>query len=810
MRITDEMMYNTFIYNANNVNDRMLQTSEEMSSGRRLLDLSSDPVALSQLLSLKDLNKRIEQYKTNINNAMGILNVEDTSLGDMDDLITKASSMLIEGSNATNSSDSREAVAKNIQGILDELENAANTIFEGKYLFGGYKTDVPPIQSKTQSAAVLYTDNTDVALKTTEVFSDLNQLKSGDYTVVIEDNKLSLLDSSGNVVPIDADGEDESGVGGNRLSMYVNVSGKKGEWINTGRGLMIRVPTSIPATGAHISISYQAGGEYLYEGDDGAIDTQYADYLTSPVTITAKDILKPTDQTLENNNYLSDKTTTDAAVAQTRLTDVALNSALKNVALEVGYSIEVRGEDHNGNLVRGDFVVTSNATLGDLASFVEHLDAYEVLRNNKVLTANDKAASAGTTLYSLGITSNVVVNGFTHTGTYVSVVFANSPTATLGSFASFIGYNFDASSVVNHGQIVVSDDYNGPSKLSVRAKTLSGDNPVFGAFNAISHGDSGGFNDTVRAYVKDGHLMVKDERPGKSKMNVSFTVKDADGNVKPNVFGIFNTVEEGGGVDVFKTLKDAVDTFDGVGESNQVGVPTDWQAGSTLKASIGGTYLDGINDTWTVSVVKGGSLDLTNPANYGNTVELEVSSKNTSDVNKTIATVDITIDSDGTYTIETRNKDGVLIYKKTGVKNLDGIVLETKDPSPGFSGTGVNGTPGLMLNLDDIPSLPPVLNQGDSFSFDVVDSIQKAIEDTKESLNQILASRSVVGSITNRFQLAKNRIETTTLSNDKTISDLEDANIAKVFTQYQQELVALQATLQVGANLSRLNLFRYL
>lgn len=804
MRIVDNMLFDNFLYNINRVNEQMFKTTTQMSSGKRLINLSTDPIALSETLSLKDINSRFEQYSTNINASSGILDAEDTALSTSDNLIQQMGSLLIEGANATNDKSSRLAIAQQLDAIKSEIKSSANTVFEGKYLFSGYKTNTAPIQTQTQSAAITNKDGTDIEIETAENFKDINQLQSGNYTIHIEGNRLWLSAPDSTIkIPIDSNSKDESNVGGNELSTSIDVLSKEGQWIDTGRGIKVKLPSDL--SGTHkIGITYQAGGDDIYAGDDNSKKAEYSDNLSSSITTTAKEIYKAQNRTIKNNNAMIDITTNDPVVPQTKLTDIRLMSALKDVSLETGDNININGTDHNGNLIQGSFGVASNSTLNDFMNAIKKLDSTEVLENNKTLQAGDSLATSGTKLSSLGITSNIIFSGAKYGGSAVTSTFTMTTSATLGNLASFISSNFDVTATIAHGKIEVEDSSPGKSDLSIRAQTTSG-NPILGMFNATSIGGSGGLEDTADLFIKDGHLYIEDKRAGKSKLNLSFNVtKNVSGTAepvpKPNILGLFNVIQEGGGVDVFRALSDASKALGDPDSYSQISTPTSWGEGSTRIPTISGKYLGGINDKWTVDVTQGSDL-----SNAGDEAKLSVNGENSPTGNNKIADIDIT-KTDSGYDIKVFNKDGVLITNYKNATDLSNIVIETKNVDSSFNSEGVNGEAGVTLNLSSAGKLV----DGDSFSFNVSNALEDSIAKSKDILDQILHSRAIVGARANRFKLAKDRITTTQVSNKKSISELEDANMAQVFSDYQKEQIIMKATLNFGSKLSQNNLFNYI
>ena len=898
MRITDNILFNNFLYNINKINERTFINNERMASGKRLLDLSTDPIALSKVLSLKDINARFDQYITNINSANSFLNAEDTALSNADNLLHKAGTLLVNGANTINNDKaSRTAIAENLDAIREELVDSANTIFQGKYLFSGSKTDTKPIQNIQNEVSIISIEKNnpikDIEVSAGESFADINGLESGNYQIQIENGKLYVCKGScsnpNNIIPIDADSSDESDVGGNELSDFIDLGNErvreklqKGEWIDTGRGLRIKIELNSPdvdlsTLNATISTYYKSGGMDIYMGNEAKREIEYSDKLTSPVNITAKQIYKPDNQTLENDNHLIDDSTSDPITSSSKLTNIDLDpqlaEAIKKVATDSGYklnigdAIDIEGADHNGNFVTGKFVVTSNVTLENLLSYVKSLDSVEILDTNKAFdTFQDQPVTASTTLSKINdlniqnaIGSTLILTGLDHNGNFVTTSLALSSNITLSNIASQISSDFNVNATIQHGKIVIEDNQSGTSKLQIHAFTKNSKIPIFGSFIEVSHGGSGGFKD-VDAYVNDGHIFFVDKRPSKSKFDISFSVKDTSGAVKPNIFGVFNVEKLGDGIDTFRTLRDASYALRNPHSLNQTGRASPWQGISNFTVQMSGQYLGDKDDVWTVKVAKVGNTQNTD-FTYISDQQIEAIANSlsngqsanvgmfqiTNEKNQTVAVIGISIGktTNGFYyqikTVTPNNPDekidfsnlssvdeiqGTTIYRIKNssptnatdlankiINGLNNIVIQTTEAteSENFTGT-VNGIPGVKLNLlpPSLANVTAILEKGDSFSVKLSNTVEQALGKVKKALDQVLASRSIIGARTNRFQLAKSRVNYIKLSNSKTISELEDANIADVFTEFKRNQIVMQATLAVGAKLNSVNLFDYL
>jgi flagellar hook-associated protein 3 FlgL len=158
-------------YYINNLAGSLSQSSNmldtltgELSSGMRVQSLQDDPVAVAQSTLLAS---QIEQEDTFVQTASGeasLMQVADSTLGDVVTQITQALSLAVEGSNGTQNSSDNTSVAQQISGILNQIISLANTSYQGQYLFSGSQGSVQPfaLDSSTTPATITYAGDTQV------------------------------------------------------------------------------------------------------------------------------------------------------------------------------------------------------------------------------------------------------------------------------------------------------------------------------------------------------------------------------------------------------------------------------------------------------------------------------------------------------------------------------------------------------------------------------------------------------------------------------------------------------------------------
>ena len=123
--------------------------TSELSSGLSVQSLQDNPVAVAQSALLAG---QIEQADTFVQSASGeasMMQVADSTLGDVVTQVTQALALAVEGSNGTQNAADNASIAQSLSGILSEVVSLANTSYQGQYLFSGSQGSVQPFTLNT-------------------------------------------------------------------------------------------------------------------------------------------------------------------------------------------------------------------------------------------------------------------------------------------------------------------------------------------------------------------------------------------------------------------------------------------------------------------------------------------------------------------------------------------------------------------------------------------------------------------------------------------------------------------------------------
>ncbi|GAF26459.1 MAG: flagellar hook-associated protein 3 FlgL [Moorella sp. (in: firmicutes)] len=144
MRITNRMLSNNAIRNINRNLENMARAQEQMSSGKRVNRPSDDPIVVARILAFKTSIAANDQYQKNMEDAKGWVDASEGALGMATDVLQRARELAVYGANGTMPDTSMKALAAEVNQLIDEMVQIANTSYGGRYLFGGSNTTTPP------------------------------------------------------------------------------------------------------------------------------------------------------------------------------------------------------------------------------------------------------------------------------------------------------------------------------------------------------------------------------------------------------------------------------------------------------------------------------------------------------------------------------------------------------------------------------------------------------------------------------------------------------------------------------------------
>ncbi|MDI6638382.1 MAG: flagellar hook-associated protein FlgL [Bacillota bacterium] len=157
MRISTSFLLNNLSRGIAQQLARMQKLSEDISTGKRVRKPSDDPIAASRGLAIRALRAGVAQHKINIDDAKDWLSATERALMKAQEVFENAADAALRAGNSTLSDDERRALAQDVDGLISELVDLANTQYDGRYIFAGLKTLTRPFVLTQNAGTPSYT-----------------------------------------------------------------------------------------------------------------------------------------------------------------------------------------------------------------------------------------------------------------------------------------------------------------------------------------------------------------------------------------------------------------------------------------------------------------------------------------------------------------------------------------------------------------------------------------------------------------------------------------------------------------------------
>lgn len=144
MRITTSMVQRNILADLNNISSKLTKTQMKAASGKEISRPSDDPFATAQAMALRQSLSANRQQQSNVEDSIGWQNATEQALMDITDSVEKAKSLLVQGASESSDQTSRDAIASELEQLIEGIKQTANTSYRGSFLFAGTETSTRP------------------------------------------------------------------------------------------------------------------------------------------------------------------------------------------------------------------------------------------------------------------------------------------------------------------------------------------------------------------------------------------------------------------------------------------------------------------------------------------------------------------------------------------------------------------------------------------------------------------------------------------------------------------------------------------
>ena len=181
MRVSEKQRYQATSKRIERAKENNLDALSQLSSQKRLNSLSDDPVGAANVVKHRSRIAELESFERNVIFAKGFVDVTESAIQSIQERLGRAHELAVGMASDSYGPDSRNATAREIGQIIDQIIKTANQKYNSRYVFSGFRTKSPSLDTD----GVFLGDDGAIFL----------QLEQGNFTRINADGR-SLFEAS--------------------------------------------------------------------------------------------------------------------------------------------------------------------------------------------------------------------------------------------------------------------------------------------------------------------------------------------------------------------------------------------------------------------------------------------------------------------------------------------------------------------------------------------------------------------------------------------------------------------------------------
>jgi flagellar hook-associated protein 3 FlgL len=146
IRITPALVTSTTLNDLNTSLAALQQTTDELSSGRTILEPSDNPYGASQVIDLQSQLEGLASYEGNAQEGISWENTAASAMTNIGQVTQRVRELLVQGANGTYNQNDLNTMALQVEQLTESIKQDANTQYAGEYIFSGTATTTPPYE----------------------------------------------------------------------------------------------------------------------------------------------------------------------------------------------------------------------------------------------------------------------------------------------------------------------------------------------------------------------------------------------------------------------------------------------------------------------------------------------------------------------------------------------------------------------------------------------------------------------------------------------------------------------------------------
>lgn len=158
-RVTSQASQQSVTNNVFRLSEQLSKTQNALSSGKRISAPSDDPGGNREILALRTTLQQTQQFIRNVQNIKNFADISDSALDDVGQVLIRAKELAVSQLGGVATAQTRGFTATEINSLIAQVVQTANTRIGDRYMFSGSKVNVQPFL--TSASGAIYQGNTE-------------------------------------------------------------------------------------------------------------------------------------------------------------------------------------------------------------------------------------------------------------------------------------------------------------------------------------------------------------------------------------------------------------------------------------------------------------------------------------------------------------------------------------------------------------------------------------------------------------------------------------------------------------------------
>ena len=146
MRLSEQSRTHNQVRYLSDATERADRVQRQLSTNRRIDRASDDPTGAALAMQHRKNIAFESQMRRNLENGTAFLNVTESALNSATELLQRARELTVQGSTGTLGPNEKTSIATEMNQLIQQLAQVANTNFGGAYIFSGPQTQTAAYQ----------------------------------------------------------------------------------------------------------------------------------------------------------------------------------------------------------------------------------------------------------------------------------------------------------------------------------------------------------------------------------------------------------------------------------------------------------------------------------------------------------------------------------------------------------------------------------------------------------------------------------------------------------------------------------------